>query len=61
MNCRDFVCEGCGKTFHTDSSTEEMIEENAKNFPEIDPTKEDMMQVCDDCYKECLAFFGRNG
>jgi hypothetical protein len=49
-----FTCSHCRKTFEKLWTDEEARQEYAQNFPAM--SKEPKAQVCDDCYREIMAW-----
>jgi DNA-directed RNA polymerase subunit RPC12/RpoP len=53
-----FICARCGGTFDTEWSDDEADAEYKENFPEV-RGNEAREVVCDDCYKEFMAWHKR--
>lgn len=51
---RKFKCDGCGKTFVTDSTDEKNWEEYLDNFGPLIVTSDARAEVCDDCYNHMM-------
>lgn len=51
---RKFKCEGCGNTFYTDKSIEEVDRECEQLYGEKVPSEE-LASVCTDCYEVFLS------
>jgi len=51
---KTFTCENCHQEFNKGWSDEEQEEEMEKNFPGL--SEDDRAEVCDDCYKEMMAW-----
>lgn len=51
-----YVCDNCGGEFSTVWSDEEALREFDQNFPSHS-RGEELVRVCDDCYKVLMAQF----
>lgn len=56
---REFTCARCHRTFECEWTEKEALAEFHENFPEV--SKEDTVEICDDCYKEFRAWAEQEG
>jgi len=54
VKVNEFTCENCGGTFPYAWSDSDAMEEAKENFGDV--PKDELSIVCDDCYKEIMAW-----